>query len=198
MTYDERVDIIDEFGGILPYHEIFYAMFVGTHLRRADALFASFYANAIVRQKLDAILDLIDALRQAAAVSRYFFPSRNKRIHTIRAKAFRLEFGVGDSSPFADRRLRNVLEHFDERLDAYFVEDPMGRMIPWTLMDQLPDASEFDAGHLFLAASPTEQRMVVLNEFYDFGCIHDEVRRLLPLLEAVERSSRFETKRGER
>ncbi len=42
-----------------------------------------------------------------------------KALHKNRAEFLRQIFDVTESSPLYDKKLRNALEHFDERLDMY-------------------------------------------------------------------------------
>lgn len=65
---------------------------------------------------------------QAAALSRYFWPSRPA--HAWRGRQLRAAFGVSDDSPLRSRELRNALEHFDEHLDRYLENGVVGQILP--------------------------------------------------------------------
>ena len=66
------------------------------------------------------IAELQNIVLQAAALSRYLWPVRPG--HEARAAHLRAALDVAESSPLRDRGLRNEIEHFDEKLDAYLAE----------------------------------------------------------------------------
>ena len=67
-------------------------------------------------------------LFRAAAVSRYFWPSRKQ--FDDRGKRLRAAFAVDEESPLRNRDLRDAAEHFDERLDKYLRDGIAGYIIP--------------------------------------------------------------------
>jgi hypothetical protein len=72
--------------------------------------------------------ELQNIIVQGAAVSRYFWPVRNK--YAARGETLRLMYKVTDESPLRSRELRNAIEHFDERLDDYLAEGIVGNIYP--------------------------------------------------------------------
>lgn len=72
--------------------------------------------------------ELQNIIVQGAAVSRYFWPV-NKG-HEARGKELRLQFQVTEDSPLKSRDLRNMIEHFDEKLDHYLAQGIVGHIIP--------------------------------------------------------------------
>lgn len=67
---------------------------------------------------------------QAAALSRYFWPSSKAPTSRARAQRLREGLGIGERSPLRSRELRNRWEHFDERLDAFCKEHRAGVVLP--------------------------------------------------------------------
>ena len=69
---------------------------------------------------------------QGAALSRYFWPSRNgpNDEHKRRADYLRRCCDVNDESPLKNRDLRNQIEHFDEKLDLYLSNGIVGNIYP--------------------------------------------------------------------
>jgi hypothetical protein len=65
---------------------------------------------------------------QAAALSRYFWPVR--KAYQVRGQFLRETFALDETSPLYDRALRNAMEHFDERLDAYVASGVVGCIFP--------------------------------------------------------------------
>lgn len=76
-----------------------------------------------------AVLDeLQNIIFQGAAVSRYFWPS--SKVHVPRGRELRELFQVTEQSPLKSRDLRNMIEHFDEKLDRYLASGIVGHIIP--------------------------------------------------------------------
>lgn len=76
-----------------------------------------------------AVLDeLQNIIVQGAAVSRYFWPSNTA--HEARGRELRQQFQVTEDCPLKSRDLRNMIEHFDEKLDHYFSKGIAGYIIP--------------------------------------------------------------------
>ena len=61
-------------------------------------------------------------LIHAGIVSRILWPPAKKAPRVRRARELREMLGVDDTHTLADRRLRNHLEHYDERLDSWVKE----------------------------------------------------------------------------
>lgn len=72
--------------------------------------------------------ELQNVVVQGAALSRYFWPVRKG--HEERGRHLREAFGVSDGNPLQGRELRNAIEHFDERLDAYLASGMVGYIFP--------------------------------------------------------------------
>lgn len=80
------------------------------------------------------ILDYLqNLLIHAAALSRYFWPSKvgKHKLHKYRAESLRSHFDLKNDSALKSRKLRNQLEHFDENLDRYLWDKPLvGYVLP--------------------------------------------------------------------
>lgn len=72
--------------------------------------------------------ELQNIIVQGAAVSRYFWPS--DKGHEARGRALRRRYKVAEDSPLKSRELRNMIEHFDEKLDDYLASGIVGHIIP--------------------------------------------------------------------
>lgn len=75
-----------------------------------------------------ALNHLQNIVHQAAALSRYFWPSDES--HMPRGMYLRSVLQVDDDSPLKSRSVRNQIEHFDERLDDYLKESFVGNVMP--------------------------------------------------------------------
>lgn len=183
LTTDEvnrRVGIIKNYGGIIPYHEALYIDAMSYSARLSASAFDRLEQAVLDWRESDMFISLQDALTHAAALSRYFWPSRNKGVHSIRAARLRLAFDVGDESPLKDRGLRNSLEHFDERLDEFLLMDPVGVIVPGPIV--APHHHSGDAiGSVFRLIDPVNLIVVIFGNKYEFAPVKDEVERILNL-----------------
>ena len=136
---DDLKNAIESYGGIQPPHMAFYMESIRFNL---DAAYSSIVYVAdfidmtnqsngeyeMTRELTTAILDNIqNILTNAAALSRYFWPSRDGKnnLHAQRAITLKKYIGIDDSSPLKNRKLRNQLEHFDENLDKHLWAKPI-------------------------------------------------------------------------
>ncbi|MFC3653115.1 hypothetical protein ACFONN_16265 [Dyella humi] len=125
---------------IWPQHEAFYIQSMLFHTRQActsinflESLVsrlsnerkAGFASDFDCSAALDHVQNLVF---RAAAVSRYFWPSRKQ--FEVRGERLRAAFEVKDESALRNRDLRDAAEHFDERLDNYLKAGIVGYVIP--------------------------------------------------------------------
>lgn len=154
---------------------------------------ASKYIEAISAGKIgyqDRKNELLDCLQNfinhSGAVARYFFPSfggvkKGRRdIHQKRAAYLRRVFEVDENSPLFDKRLRNAIEHFDERLDHYLEEGVVGQIYPSLILDD-PEDTEVPH-HIFRAYYFNDGIYQVLGERHNIRPILDEMIRVNDML----------------
>lgn len=125
---------------IWPQHEALYIQSMLFHTRQA-CISIDFLAKLVSRLSserktghasdfdcsiaLDHVQNLVF---HAAAISRYFWPSRKR--FEARGERLRVAFEVKEESPLRNRDLRDAAEHFDERLDNYLRDGIVGCIIP--------------------------------------------------------------------
>lgn len=182
MDKDERARriglVTDQHRGILPTFEAFYIQSLLYLAQAANDAFERF-ASAMAQQLEDAVVvaEVQEALTHAAALSRFFWPASDRSVTKARAEklcnAFKME-----GSPLKDRGARNALEHFDERLDEYFLKDPVGVFLPTPLVRE-HEMTEEAIDHVFRLVDPSRMVFVILDEKYEFGTIWEEVKRIL-------------------
>ena len=121
---------------------------------------------------------LQNALTYCGVISRYFWPAKSRPIETHRAKLLRKHFHVEDDSALHSRKLRNDLEHFDEKIDAWIMEFPVGPIVVSPIIGShlLVDDG---FGHAFKIIDTREEIYVVLGKKHAFGSIAKEVARLV-------------------
>jgi hypothetical protein len=173
----ERI-VVDEFEGIVPMYVAFYIEAIAYAAGRADAAFDR-YVGEVGREGPDAevVAAAHEALGHTAALSRFFFPADRRPLARARAAKLRSIFAVAEGSPLEDRALRNALEHFDERLDAYLLADIVGYVLPSPMVDSAGLADE-PVGHIFRLVDPQADIFVLLGERHAFGAARGEVGRI--------------------
>ena len=122
---------------------------------------------------------LHDALTHCAAISRYFWPPRSAgKFRKQRSEILRKRYAVTEQSPLFDRELRNALEHFDDRLDEWILNGPVGPIIASPILGdhQIVDDG---FGHVFKLIDPENEVYVVLGKKFEFGPLGREVARIL-------------------
>jgi len=167
--------VVSQSGGILPMCEAFYIEALGYCAGRARSAFLRFDQTLTdAEDQAATVATAHEALTHVAALSRYFWPASKKPLHLARAMKLREALGIDDASPLADRGLRNALEHFDERLDTFLLQDPVGYMFPGPLVGEA-SLNDDALGHLFRLVDPDSQVFVLLGERYEFGPMRDAV-----------------------
>ena len=160
--------VVEQFSGIIDYCEPFYIYSIHYSADRAIAAFERFI-EAASAENLNAPLvvsSIHEALTHASALSRFFWPVRNKPIHLARAAKLRRAFAIEDSSPLKDRALRDALEHFDERLDIFLLEHDTGFFRPAPTVGSHSEIGGQDK--VFKLVDLREKAFVLLNEIHFF------------------------------
>ena len=184
---DRRATIlVENCDGIYPPFEAFHILSVLYSTSRSLAAFRR-YSSAISRGAGDdTIVSAVhEALGHAAALSRFFWPSRVEAkkssgvqlLKNTRARKLRQAFDLNEDSPLKDRRLRNALEHFDERLDRYMLADSAGFFFPGPMVGDHQLADD-PTGHIFKLVDPKAQCFVLLGEKFYFRPLRKEVSRV--------------------
>jgi len=183
--------VTDQWGGIVPTYEAFYLESICYTSGRAVAAFERFDAAVAAKLGSDEIVAAVqEAMTHVAGLSRFFWPPRKDKIAEARGKRLRAAFGLSDDSPLQSRELRNALEHFDERLDKFLLEDHVGYFFPSAMVDDA-SLSEESIGHIFRLVDPKTSSFVLLGEKYSF-------LELRPIIEAIGKKALTHSRRGGR
>jgi hypothetical protein len=176
LSHEERASrehtIATEYDGILPYFEAFYLASIAYAAGRAVAAFDRFELAVKRADNEETVASVQEALTHVAALSRFFWPVRKSALAQARGRRLRAGFGVEDGSPLQSRELRNALEHFDERLDAFLVDDHFGYFFPGAMVGDV-SLSEDVMGHIFRLVDPKSLQFVLLGEVYSFGAVRE-------------------------
>lgn len=167
--------VVGDYGGILPMFEAFYLEAIKYAARSAIDAFDR-YEAAIMQgnNAASAVANVHEALMHAGAVSRFFWPIRNDGITAARAVKLREAFGITDESPLFNRELRNALEHFDERLDGFLLDDTVGAIFPGPIVGSA-ELAEDELGHIFRLVDPQIDIFVLFGKKYEFEPIREAV-----------------------
>ncbi|WP_027711153.1 hypothetical protein [Dickeya chrysanthemi] len=177
-----------------PYHAFYIqSMLFNTSSALQACERASKYIKAISEGKIDPqdrkdeLLDCLqNFINHSGAIARYFFPSMiggkadKKDLHKTRSEFLCKVFDIDEQSPLHDKKLRNAIEHFDERLDRYLENGIVGHIFPSLIMNK-PEETDVPH-HIFRAYYLNDGIYQVLGERHHVQPILDEVVRVHDLL----------------
>lgn len=170
---------------ILPYHKIFYDFSI---LYSAECSINAFgnYNHFLAKDNIEPIhlVSIIqEAIGHAANLSWYFFNEGNKKkpsaINTLiknRSIELRKKYDITEDSPLKDRRLRNMFEHFDEKLDMFLISTDAGNFYPTPQIGSIESLSIVDKPFKLLDIE--KMCLVLLNEKFYFEDIAKEVYKI--------------------
>lgn len=176
--------VAEKCNGMQPHCLIFYQISVRYSAERCLESFSHY--EEIKNQQTDAdylVSILQEAVGHAAALSRYFWPSfsgKKSQLQNLKQKRgefLRNLFRLDKNSPLYNRNLRNAWEHFDERLDVYFIENMAGMFYPISMIGS-HTAADSQTAHVFKLIDPEEECLVLMNNKYFFAPIREEVLKI--------------------
>ncbi|HJP18340.1 MAG TPA: hypothetical protein QF468_06800 [Nitrospinota bacterium] len=190
----------NDYDGIVPYFEAFY---IHSIIYSASRCLDSFQRYEAIKEKDVSADELISILQEAvghsAALSRYFWPSpigkkKHSKLSIVKekwGKKLRIAFNLDDNSVLYNRELRNAWEHFDERLDCYFIENDAGYFFPSCIVGSHQLADD-PAGHIFKLLDIKEECLVLLGTKFFFSPIKESVKKVLEkAMEADKQGARL-------
>lgn len=189
-TQDEerirREEILTLDGGIFHMFEGLYIEAITYSAGRAEDAFSRL-DTAIKESREPEIVIAIahEALTHVAGLSKFFWPARNENpLYKARGKKLRSAFGIDKSSALYNRELRNALEHFDERLDDFLLQDRVGNFYAAPTVGSISTLSNLDFVFRFL---DTDQKIFVLfGKEYPFGSLRDAINEILRKTEKMK------------
>ncbi|MGY0217502.1 hypothetical protein ACWJJH_08925 [Endozoicomonadaceae bacterium StTr2] len=185
---ERRAKITNEMcGGIQPMHKPFYTLSVKYSADRCLNAFKEYdYLLENNGSAEELISSVQEAIGHAAALSRYFWPTsmgkKNMEKEQIamrksRANSLMKHYGISDSSPLADRNMRNAWEHFDERLDSFVLSHDSGCFFPNPMRGEHTLADD-PIGKIFKLIDTDNNCLVLLGTKFFFMPIRIEVERI--------------------
>jgi hypothetical protein len=135
-----------------------------------------------------ALRQLQNIVLQGAAISRFLWPTDGR--FKARGKFLREKLSVNDQSPLRSRKLRNMMEHFDEYLDTHLAGSIAGMFIPdYFGLKPVPDGTPL---RIFRAFYTDTAEFEILGETFALTPMVEEIGRLHNLLiDFDEKGSRF-------
>lgn len=192
---------VNDYNGIIPYVEAFY---IHSIIYSASRCLDSFYRYEALKDtkiSADELISIVqEAVGHSAALSRYFWPSpigKKKqpnltKMKEIRGDKLRRAFGLDNNSVLYNRDLRNAWEHFDERLDSYFLENDAGYFFPNCIIGSHKLADD-PVGHIFKILDIEEECLVLLGTKFFFSPIKESVKEVLAIaIQANEKGARLQ------
>lgn len=95
-----------------------------------------------------------------------------------RSDGFKEEFNIDDKSALKDRRLRNMFEHFDEKLDIYLLQTLAGTFYPMPRVGKISEIGQKEFDKNFKMLDIEEKCLIIFNEVFYFEDISKEVVRI--------------------
>ncbi len=122
---------------------------------------------------------LNSALTGLANISKIFWPTGQANAHTRdRCEALRLAFGVDEGSSVLTRKVRDSMEHFDERLDTWYQVSESKNFVDHLIggPNAVVGLAESDFARRF---DPGTNVVQVFGESLDFQDLVSEVERVV-------------------
>lgn len=169
---------------IWPPYEVFYIesllTLTGTAISDYEYLDQVITNPKLFNQNPYILIDLVEnIINQAATISRYFWPAKQKpKIHRLRGEKLREKLLINDDNILKSRSVRNFIEHFDENLDEFLnnLNKPItGNFLPKSIVF---NSSELDEVTFVF-------RAYVINDFV-YKTLDREVY-IIPLIKEIYR-----------
>lgn len=117
---------------------------------------------------------------QAGNISKYFFPIAKNEISLDRARELREVFLIENDSVLKNKKLRNAIEHLDEKMDVFFQSFKAGNFYPSCVGYEHEFNERLDV--FFKAYLLDSQRFVILNESFKITPLMEEIERIYDMI----------------
>ena len=177
-----EVEVNEDELGIYPTYELFYIECILSatesainSLEEIDLILSD---SKLLKDFGLKIIDLSEnIINQAGIISKYFYPPSNLKIHQLRAEKLRESYQIEDSNILKDRKFRNHIEHFDEKLDKFLKSSINGDHIPpKSLFQSSVDINSITK--VFKAFVIQESKLISLNEEIEIVPLMKEIYRI--------------------
>lgn len=180
--------------GICPLYEVFYIECILSATESAiNSLEEIYFILSDSKLLKDVGLKIIDLseniINQAGIISKYFYPPNNLEIHKLRGEKLRESYQIDDSNILKNRKFRNHIEHFDERLDLFLKSSIIGDVIPKSIFQSSIEINSITK--IFKAFVIQESKLISLNEEIEIVPLMKEIYRIHDLCIEFNRSGRL-------
>ena len=177
-----RIETFVELGGIPPAQKVFHHMSIRYSVSRAYEAFQRYDVARETDDPENIVSCVHEALGHSASISRFFWPSglgksKYRELHLARAASLREMYSLDDSSPLKNRELRDTLEHYDERLDRFLLNEKAGTYMPMATVGRY-ESQNNPPLFVFKMVDPEKQLFIIFNQAYGFSGIRAEVKRM--------------------
>lgn len=173
----QPIDPYEQAEGILPMHEVFYIELIRYSSEKAIEARNNYVLVHLEKpdDHWHTVANIQQALSHAAELSRIFWPSKNKKNHIreLRGLKLRRSFQLADNSLLSNRKTRDALEHFDERLDEFLKEFPVGNLFPDAAVGDINTIPEMT--RVFRFVDPEKSIFRILDLDYSFDGLFEEI-----------------------
>lgn len=180
---------VDEYDGIAPMFREFYLVSIASAVSRSLTSWDSYLTSLWKEDDSVTFSHFVAALVHAAAISRFFWPPIGQKkviseLHNARAQTLRRKLGIRENSPMRSRDIRNLIEHYDEKLDLFLLHDPSGPIVvtPIISCERIEDEP---VGHVFQFIDPVYEHAIILGQKFSFEGLHKELKELSTKLPRV-------------
>jgi len=161
-----------------PIFEAFYIKSIIYTCGRALEAFQRYDDGLLTSRDAEVVVGhLHEALIHSAALSRFFWPIFQQKIHVSRGEKLKEAFGLQEDSPLNTKDLRDALEHFDERLDKFLLEDHIGYFFPEYILG-LESLNDDPLLNIFRLVDPATNTFILLGRKYNFELIRETVKNV--------------------
>lgn len=183
-----RAKLVNDNGrNVIPHQDIFYYHSILYSAECAINAFEKYEYFLTLKEVTPTHLvsSIHEAISHVGSLSFYFFntggrASKYKPQDIVdfiknRSNSFREEFNLNDDSALKNRNLRNMFEHFDEKLDIYLLNTLAGTFYPMPKLGKHTDVEEKILDKNFKLLDIKSKCLVLFNEKFFFGDMQKEV-----------------------
>lgn len=135
--------------------------------------------SALAQDDMPPVWYAVEGLLTAAANASKALWGQGQAANDAR-RPLRESLGVADDSPLSARRMRNHFEHFDERLDEWWVKSPAHNIADMNLMPSGAIVGLDQLG-MFRQLDPQTLELIFWGDTFNIPEIVGEALRILPI-----------------
>lgn len=155
-----------------------------------------FSSSVLTRDMVRSWCAIQNMLNAAANISKALWGQGGKL--AAERKELRDSIEVLDDSPLRSVTMRNIFEHFDERLDKWWKESKGHSLADFNFGDPHEHIQRFDEIDIFRNFLPRTGELIFWSQRFDLQAIANEIERILPKVEQEARKRHWEPRTSRR